>query len=177
MQAILPKLQDIVSNNDGTNIVEIYTCPKMFKNVPDMIPIDLKWAKPAEFFSLENPQEEVQYYHRDLCYVFDIGNDAQKSLRRTLKKDMFYKNLYIIALQEESVPSHCFPSTKDISAVTKIKRYTQKINNRMTWIYEKDDTENWVSYIRYQHSPNVEMTKMQLDLERTLQRMPKPIKK
>lgn len=173
MQAVIPKLQDIL-NTEGTNVVEIFSCPEYFKEVIDTYMVDVKWAKPAEFFNVDNPQEEIQYYHRDLCYVFDVNNDAQKSFRRTLKKEMFYRNLYITAFQEETIPSHRFPSTQDVSAMVKITRYTQKINNRMFWIYEKDETENWTSYIRYQHASNVEMTKMQQDLERTINRMPKP---
>lgn len=175
MQAVLPKLNDIVNENNGTNIVEIFLCPSYFKSTENTYAIDVGWDKPQEFFHLENPQEEIQYHHRDMCYVFDTKNDAQKSFRRIVRNEMFYKNLYILALQEESVPSHCFPSTHDINAVIKTTKYSQKINNRMHWIYEKDEKKNcWISYIRYQHAPNVEMTKMQLDLEKTLQRVPKP---
>lgn len=174
MQAVLPQLQDIVEGEEGINLVEIFSCPSYFKDVSNTDIIDLQWPKPAEFFNVDNPQEEVQYYHRDLCYVFDIKNDAQKGYRRTLKKEMFYRNLYITAFQEETIPSHSFPSTQDVSATVRVLRCTQKINNRMYWIYEKDESGNWVSYIRYQHAPNVEMTKMQQDLERTIQRMPKP---
>jgi hypothetical protein len=173
MQAVIPQLRDMI-DTDGTNIVEIYSCPEYFKDISDTYTIDLKWPRPAEFFNIDNPQEEIQYYHRDLCYTFDTNNDAQKSFRRSLKKELFYRNLYITAFQEEVIPSHRFPSTQDISATVKITRYTQKINNRMYWIYEKDETENWTTYIRYQHAPNVEMNKMQQDLERTIHRMPKP---
>lgn len=173
MQAAIPNLADMVSN-DTTNVVEFYSCPKYFGDTAEEHMIDMKWSKPAEFFNLENPQEEVQYYHRDMCYVFDVGNDAQRCFRRTLVKDTFYKNFYIVAVHEESVPSHRFPSTQDISATVKVTRYTQKINNRMTWIYEKGENGEWSSYVRYHHAPNVEMTKMQGDLEKTLTRMPKP---
>lgn len=173
MQAVLPKLEDLV-DDEGTNVIEIYSCPAYFRDAVDSYMIDLKWSHPADFFQVDSPQEEVQYYHRDLCYVFDKGNDAQRGYRRTLKRELFYRNLYITAVQEESVPSHGFPSTQDISAVVKVARSTQKINNRMHWIYEKDEGGGWISYVRYQHAPNVEMNKMQQDLERVLQRMPKP---
>lgn len=175
MQAATPQLSDLVSD-DITNVVEFYSCPRYFGDTSEEHIIDTRWPKPAEFFSFESPQEEVQYYHRDMCYVFDVANDAQRCIRRTLTRDAFYKNLYIVAMHEESVPSHRFPSTQDISATVKITRYTQKINNRMVWIYEKSEDEDgsWVSYVRYQHAPNVEMNKMQDDLEKTLIRMPKP---
>lgn len=176
MQAVLPQLKDIVET-EHVNVVEIYSCPEYFKDTTDTYMINLKWSKPAEFFNLDNPQEEVQYYHRDLCYTFDVNNDAQRGVKRSLKKELFYRNLYITALQEDTIPSHKFPSTQDISAMVRITRYTQKINNRIHWIYEKDETDNWISYIRYQHAPNVEMNKIQQDFERTLQRMPKPAPK
>lgn len=174
MQAIIPQLSDLVEN-EHVNVIEIYCCPSYFKDVEKLYQIDLKWPKPAEFFNVDNPQDEVQYYHRDMCYIFDIKNDAQKAHRKILHQEMFYRNFYITAIQEENIPSHRFPSTQDISATVKIARCTQKINNRMYWIYEKDETENWVTYLRYQHAPNVEMNKMQHDLEKTLMRMPKPL--
>ena len=174
MQASIPRLTDLV-DDQGTNIVEIFCCPSYFKDISNNGNIiNIKWTKPAEFFSLENPQTEIQYYHRDMCYVFDVSNDAQKGYRRILKKDLFYRNIYITAIQEEIIPSHYFPSTKDITEIVKITRHTQKINNRMHWINETDDNGGWVSYIRYQHAPNVEMTKMQQDLEKTIDRMSKP---
>jgi histidinol phosphatase-like enzyme len=173
MEGTFPQLKNLV--NDGANIIEIYACPSYFKDVSELNIIDIKWAKPDQSFHLENPQEEIQYHHRDMSYVFDTTNDTQKSYRRMLKRELFYRNLYITAFQEENIPSHCFPSTQDISTTARIVRHTQKINNRMHWIYEKDESENWITYIRYQHVPNIEITKMQKDLEKTIQRMPKPI--
>lgn len=173
MQASIPKLSDLVDDNN-VNIVEIYSSPEYIKDLQDTYMIPVRWPKPLDSFSLDNPQNEIQYYHRDLCYTFDVDNDAQRGFRRIVKKEMFYKNLYIIAMYEESVPSHRFPCTQDISLTSRITRHTQRINNRLSWIYEKDENDSWISYIRYNHAPNVEMTKMQGDLERTIARMPKP---
>jgi hypothetical protein len=147
MQAFVPRLSDLV---EGENV---------------------------ESFFRENPQEEIQYYHRDMCYIFDAKNDAQRSYRKILQNEMCYKNFYIAAYQEENIPSHRFPSTQDISCRTSVIRYTHRINNRMSWIYEKNEDENWITYLRYSHAPNVEMNTMQHDLERAIARMPKPPQK
>ncbi len=173
MQASLPQLSSIVEE-EGINVVEIYCCPEYFKDVSGVYMIDTKWTKTPDCFNMDNPGEEAQYYHRDMCYTFDVENDAQRGIRKTLKNEMYYRNLYVTAIHEENIPSHLFPSTQDISAVVRVLRHTQKINNRMSWICEKNENGSWTNYIRYHHAPNVEMTTMQNDLERTLARMPKP---
>lgn len=173
MQAAVPNLESLVEA-DNVNVVEFYSCPSFIEDVSSAYTINLSWNKIPDFFPKENPQEEVHYHHRDLCYVFDIGNDAQRSFRRKVGKEMFYKNFYVVALQEENIPSHHFPSTQDISAIRRVTKNIQRINNRITWIYEKEENGGYVSYIRYQHAPNVDLETMQKDLERTLSRMPRP---
>jgi hypothetical protein len=176
MQASLPQLSHILEGTPA-NVVEIYSCPAFFDDVAHVCTIDTSWPGIPDTFSRENPQEEMQYYHRDLCYAFDVGNDAQRCFRRTLTNEMYYRNFYITALHEESIPSHRFPSTQDISATVHVVRHVQRINNRMTWVYERDEHGGWTSYIRYQHAPNVDLETMQKDLASTLSRMPRPVKK
>ena len=170
--AAVPRLSSIVEE-EGVNVVEVYCCPGYIKDLPSMHMIDTKWKKAPDGFNTSNPTEEAQYYHRDMCYVFDVENDAQKGIRKILTSEMCYKNLYIAAIHEENVPSHRFPSTQDITAA-RVLRHTQKINNRMHWVCEKNEDGSWTNYIRYQHAPNVEMNTMQSDLERTIARMPRP---
>jgi hypothetical protein len=173
MQATLPQLSRIIEE-EGVNVVEIFCCPEYFKEIKNNYMMDIKWTKSPEYFNLDNPIEEAQYYHRDMCYIFDVENDAQKCVRKTLRNEMYYKNFYITSLNEEIIPSHRFPSTQDITENVRVLKHTQKINNRMYWICEKNENGSWVNYIRYNHAPNVEMNTMQNDLERTLTRMPKP---
>ena len=173
MQAVVPRLADLVETN-GTNVVEFYSTPSYFEDVSHLYKIDLIWPKMPEFFPKDNPQEEERYYHRDMCYVFDVGNDAQRSFRKIVQNELYYRNFYVVSLQEENIPSHRFPSTQDISATERIIKYTQRVNNRMMWIYEKGERGGLVSYLRYNHAPNVDMDTMQKDLERTLTRMPRP---
>jgi len=173
MQAVIPSLERLVEG-EHVNVVEFYSCPSFLEDVSSTYIMNLSWNKMPDFFPKDNPQEEVHYHHRDLCYVFDVGNDAQRSFRKRINKELFYKNFYVIALQEENIPSHHFPSTQDISATQRIIKHVQRINNRMTWIYEKEEAGGYVSYIRYQHAPNVDIETMQKDLERTISRMPRP---
>jgi len=176
MQAYVPTLSTLVER-ENVNVIEFYCSPEYLTDIRAVHTIDLRWGKPAESFFLENPQEEVHYYHRDMCYIFDTKNDAQRGYRKILQNEMCYRNFYVVAFQEETIPSHRFPSTQDISCCTRVLRYTHRINNRMSWIYEKNEDGNWTTYLRYNHAPNVEMDTMQKDLERTLIRMPKPPQK
>lgn len=176
MQASVPRIANLVAV-DRVNVIEFYNCPTYLEDPNSLYTLDLSWSHPAEFFSLDNPQEEIQYYHRDMCYIFDVNSDAQRSFRRILQEDQCYRNFYVAAFHEEQVPSHRFPSTQDIHATVRLVRYTQKIHARLSWIYEQHEKGGWVSYLRYQHAPQVDMDTIQKELERTLARMPKPTPK
>lgn len=173
MQASVPRLADLVAG-DQANVVEFYSCPAYLENASQQHTIDLSWPQPAEFFPLQNPQDEIQYYHRDMCYTFDVSTDTQRSFRRILRDDMYYRNFYVAAFHEDQVPSHRFPSTQDITATVRLVRYTQKVHARLSWIYEQNEQGGWISYVRYQHAPQVDLDTVQRELERTLSRMPKP---
>jgi hypothetical protein len=75
--------------------------------------------------------------------------------------------LYCLSFVEEILPGHRFPSTDEISNKTTYIRTIYKINNRISIYYDKNENESYI-YIRYNHCDNVDLKKIQEDLDRTI---------
>lgn len=163
-------LEHIVSEYADANAVEIYILPPS-RNGADGRVIDVSWKKPLTLrgpFACGTVQYVRNYYHRDMCYSYDLENDGQKVTRKLAKKDVRAAGgLYAIVFQEEMLPPHRFPATKDITYVEEVKHQSYRINNRMFLYHDEEDGEH-TYYIRYNHSDNVDLRKMQSDLDRAL---------
>jgi len=152
---------------DNTNVVEVYLCPH---DVHDKSNIKVGWKQPlgiSTMFGNGVKQELKEYHHRDMTYVYDLANDGQRAMRRLGQKDVCNGNMYAISFMEETIPTHRFPSTKEIVHEEVIVRTSFRINNRMHVVH--DNIENVHHYfIRYQHSDNVDIKKMVHDFNRAL---------
>jgi hypothetical protein len=74
-------------------------------------------------------------------------------------------------MKEETLPSHMFPCTNEISHKTTTQRMSYRINNRTFLCHDKvseKDTENEYLYIRYNHSQQVDLKKIQADIENSI---------
>lgn len=169
-------LEHLMSGSDG-NVVEIYLLPSSQCD-SDANVIDISWKTQLNLrgsFMTNGNNGTVQYtrnyYHRDMCYSYDLENDGQKVMRKLAKKEMNVKTsrngIYAVVFQEESLPPHRFPTTKDITYTEEIKHTTYRINNRL-FLYHDEEDDFHTYYIRYQHSENVDFHKMQSDLDRAL---------
>ena len=161
------------SGGSGGNVVEIYLLPSPQTDTSANV-VDISWKKPlslrAPFLQNGTVQHVRNYYHRDMCYSYDLENDGQKILRKLAKKEVNSegrRGIYAVVFHEETLPTHRFPATKDITYTEEIKHTSFRINNRM-FLYHDEEDDFHTYYIRYQHSENVDFRKMQSDLDKTL---------
>lgn len=153
---------------DGANLLEIYLCPSAeasstSSNSTDVV---VGWPKPFTIRS-GNVMKFRDYSFRDLTCSYDKSNDAQKVTRRVVTKDVQVANLYIIVSKEEQVPAYMFPTTTDIDYVAETTRKSMRINNRLYLVSESESGDNingHYLYLKYNHSQNVDMTKVKEDI-------------
>lgn len=156
--------------SEKTSIVDIYICPKQVKD-DDMIEVgwDIGKAPPVQNMGPGSPSSIRVYIHRDIMYSYDLSNDAQKVTRQIFEKDAKLNSLYAISYEEEVLPCHRFPCTDEIVHESLLLRTTYRINNRVMLIYDKDEKE--YVYIRYQHASNVDIGKMNQDINNCLRKI------
>jgi hypothetical protein len=151
--------------SENTNVVEIYICPTTVV-FDGKFTVQVGWHEPIVLGTgIGSPtvQEIKEYYHRDLVYTYDIANDGQRAFRRLVQNERASGNM---CFMEETIPSHRFPCTKDIAHETTIVRRSYRVNNRMFFIHDRDPEQNNYYYLRYQHSDNVDIKKMNLDFQK-----------
>jgi hypothetical protein len=153
---------------EGCNVVDVYVCP-VVSDHRDKYDVHVAWSaeqKLGNGLGKGSTQELKEYYHSDMVYVYDHANDGQKVLRRLARHEVSYQNMYAISFMEEVLPSHRFPCTKDIMHEEDVTRTMFRINNRMYFVHDVDTKGHHYYYVRYQHSDNVDIKKMQSDLDR-----------
>lgn len=159
---------------EGVNIVDIYICPRGAECSDDWACVG--WSTPAK--SLPNfgngkgvSQHFLEYYHRELCYVYDTANDGQRVLQRKLLKTIQQRSLIAYAYQEDQLPAHKYPCVSEVTHKQEVHRTTYRINNRLSFIVdvEKHGEITWTFYyLRYQHAPNVDTKKVEEDMKYAL---------
>jgi hypothetical protein len=180
---------------EGTNCIEVYLSKHIGVN-PDSHIINIstdpetktllsKFGK-GTFTKLKN------YYHKDYQYSYDLSTDAQKVTKRFHLEDWNpHARIYVVSYNENVLTSHMFPTTSDITHVNIIERTTYRINNRLFIYNDKvyGETEssnlndlddfnemiyNEYIYLRYNHSQQVDLKQIQLDIERVVRQLITP---
>lgn len=162
-------LQTYVS--DDIDTVEIYICPSKVDSSSSQVPIG--WSKPCKYLNTLGQGQSMkikEFYHRDLLYTYDKDNDAQRVVQKRPIAESVYKHAYIVSSKEDVLPSHRFPCTNEIVHETDVERTSYRINNRMHVCHDKEGSWEYL-YIRYNHSPNVDVKQMQHDLAKTLRKL------
>lgn len=155
---------------DDVNVVDIYLLPKREDAGPS---ITVGWDKPIQnippTFGKGTSQTFVEYYHRELAYVYDTQNDGQRLLKKNLKHHILQYPFSYYAFAEEQLPSHRFPCSDEITHKQELQRTTYRINNRVSFIVDYEpDNSTYYHYIRYIHAPNVDTKKVESDLKYAL---------
>ena len=168
--------------DDDTNLVECYICPKKVDLNHD---VRCAWSTAMPqcidkgAFGKGNSSHLHEFHHRDMVCVYDRENDGQRVVRKSLIRESCVGNLYMAASVEEVLPSHRFPCTKEMTMEMDIVRTAYRINNRM-FLYHDHEVETYHGkegaayeylYVRYQHAPNVDLSKMQDDLNRAIHKL------
>lgn len=102
-----------------------------------------------------------------MVYSYDLKTNGQRVIRRTLLDDRAIGRFYVANWREDVLPPHRFPCLP-CSHKAKTSRITYRINNRLSLIHENQDAYANVLYFQYYHSPQVELDKMQFDLQKTI---------
>jgi hypothetical protein len=112
--------------------------------------------------------EYTEYHMKDMIYSYNNSNDGQKVYKKILKMHDKIKGIY--SFDEEVLPPHRFPCTNNIIYKCFIKRTSYRVNNRTYINYEEERQENGevykYLYIHYKHSENVDIKKINNDIDR-----------
>ena len=137
-------------------------------------------------FGNTTPCRFTNYYHKDLVYTYNMLNDGQRVYKRTLLLDELSnldQRIYVACYYEDNLASHRFPTSDNINNKNIIDRNSYRINNRIFLIHDTVYEENnkiggnEYIYLRYNHSYNVEIDKMQHDIERVVRLLITPTSK
>lgn len=167
----------LLQKSTNINTIEWYLTPN--SNKTDQLWIDILYnTKQFPSLHFRNPQYLHEFRYKELTYVYDRNNDSQRAISRSLQYEHIpeEEHVYVLALQEETLPTHRFPCSNDIENNGSVIRRNLKINNRLFFIEEEYENREdpsqkyYVYYIRYQHASNVDTDKMQLDLGNFLAR-------
>ena len=149
---------------EGVNLIEVYFAPQEFT---DKDVLQISWEEvpniPVTFFKNRTDFEIIEYTYRDLVYSYDISNDSQKVIRKIPIIENISNKTYLVASDEESLPTHRFPCTNDLNNKEHFTRIYYKFNNRIFFILEKDERDTYTLCLRYNHSYNVDIDKMKED--------------
>jgi hypothetical protein len=160
------------------SVVEVFVLPQRPSHGDDNDAIRVGWMgekMPSipSFWNVVQKATLRNYSHRDMSYSYDIGSDGQRCVRQTWINDHFVDdNFYAVGFQEDVLPCHRFPSTREIVNDTKIIRNVYRMNNRICLYHDFHEAEN-ISYVyfRYQHSENVDIPKMNQDLNNAMRKL------
>lgn len=149
---------------EGVNLIEVYFSPEDFKNKEVL---EIGWKElpniPVKYFKNRTDFEIIEYVCCDLVYSYDLSNDFQKVIRKIPLYEHISNRKYLVASDEETLPTHRFPCTNDTNNKEKFTRIYYKFNNRIFFIVEKDEKDTYTLCLRYNHSYNVDIDKMTED--------------
>ena len=160
------------------SVVEVFVLPQHRTRGESEDTIRIGWTGAKipiipPFWNVVQTSQIQIYCHRDLSYSYDIATDGQRCVRQTWCKDRFIDdNFYVVGFQEDVLPCHRFPSTREIVHETNILRQVYRMNNRICLHQDFDEKENTsYLYFRYQHAENVDITKMNQDLGNAMRKL------
>ena len=171
MAAALALSDDFLS---GANVVEIAfltdavepcyetegydVLPIAFRAPPQSHKLPRTWRRHA--------QKLIEYSHKNMCYSYDLANDAQRNVTRSTLRDVVVNDKYYLrALSEDVLPCHQFPCTTEVHHVAHIVRTLYTIHNRLVFTVdavheEKEGAPYYTCTLRYTHADNADRTKI-----------------
>jgi hypothetical protein len=152
--------------NTETDIINIYFCKSIENNCINLMTVKknlkLKFSK----------RNLAVYYKNDLFYIYDLSNDSQFTYKLKLLNHEIMnednKLLSIHSYKETKVSCYLFPSTNTLSKKSKYTLEECRINNRLTFSIKTENNIK-ISFITYKHSINVDIPKMNYDLNEFMQ--------
>lgn len=188
----------INKQSNNVNCIEIYICRNFIggENATNatnatVIPVDANLTSPILGLGTGTQSKIESYWYRDMCYTYDTANDAQRVTKRSFYNDHIIQYgmhcMYVVVLNEDTLPSHMFPCVNEITNNNTTSRTSYRINNRMflyhdvvgeyaIGTYGSNDGSNEKKvintseylYLRYKHSQQVDLIKIQADIDRVI---------
>lgn len=162
---------------ERTNVVEAYIVPRAGKDVDNAPFVRVAWPGRLSITCLgQGHTAEMHVYHyHDMIYTYDRSNDGQRACRRRLEKEQLCSGprglqVYALGFEEEVLPNHRFPSSTEMEQKHVIERTTYRIHNRLHLCVDFDtENQETTAYIRYGHHTQVDVRRVQQELDRVLQ--------
>lgn len=159
--------------NDNTNLVEVYKGSIIDSGAPFSSPslgsAVFSVSRRNDMFPNNPGVKLVEYVYKDITYIYDTTDDAQKVLRKVPLSCVDTDAYCVCTFIEETLPCHRFPCTNDIDIKRMIIRKTQRINNRISVVQDTIDDVH-TAYVVYRHCPSTDINVLQ-DLDRAVSKL------
>lgn len=140
----------ILENVDNNNIIDLKTNLKVLNKIRN------KYNFKKNKF--------VSYYNNDLQYQYDKSNDNQIVTNKNTHhiNSQKYRNFdtYSVYSSISKLPTYLFPCTESIDNKNEYDIEEYKVNNRISLIIKTNEYSSHL-YIEYNHSPQVEIEKIE----------------
>lgn len=188
--ASIYQLSEALAVSPRANVIEWYVLPEAgddndADDYNEPLWINFAFTEP-QFPSIRfrHPVALEEYRHKELVYSYDRSNDGQRTMYREALSESWNArgDLYRLVFQEDILPSHRFPCSALTVKNDAFVRRSFKINNRLCLIEEvletgaetkpkeKAHVPRFQYYLRYTHAANVDVVKMQADLDQFIGR-------
>ena len=186
--AATPAIYDlrVILEHSRATVVEWYILPEATQNAAEALWVPIAYDRP-QFPSIRfrNPEVLEEYRYKELIYSYFRSNDAQRTISRLALDERWDTSgkVYRLLFQEDILPSHRFPCSSDVHINERLTRRSFKINNRLYLMEDQVERESTDShknkpmhhyhyhyYIRYLHAQNVDLDKIQQDLNQFITR-------
>ena len=162
-------IQDFLT--DDTNLVNIH----FINNNQDInvnkidinTPLEIS-KKITDKYKVVKKTNYITYMKNKLSYTYDLTNDNQIVSSKFIRNHKLYDNIYCISYNYSKLPNYIFPCISNIDMVNEYTLTEYKITNRIA-IIKKNDSHGEYFYIEYIHSPNVDLDKINYNINNILQ--------
>ncbi len=164
----LIKLNEILTPE--TNLIEIYILNEKITNEfkINIINNDFLLSKIQKKYKISKTNKYISYYHNEYIYTYDLTDDNQFVVSKLHINQKLDDKYYLISYNDSKVANHIFPCTNNISHISEYIINDYKITNRISLIIKEEDKNN-IIYLQYNHSPNVDILKIEQILNETIE--------
>jgi len=154
-------------NIDNINLIEIYII-----NSKDEHEINVKTSDNIEklidsVYKKNRIENYKSYFYKERVYTYELTNDNQYVYTKIKKNIDIINNILVISSKQDKQPNYTFPCTNDIDNICEYTIKEYKISNRIS-IIMRYDNDIKTFYIEYKHSQNVDIDKVNEQINRIL---------
>ena len=153
--------------NDDVNLVEIYLIKDKNENSINVSSSDKLEHLIDNIYKKNKVEKYISYYNREKVYTYELSNDNQYVYTKFKKNLDIIDNILVVASKHDKQPNYTFPCTNDIDNISQFTIKEYKISYRISLfirydnnIDKTDDKTIKTIYIEYKHSQNVDMDKI-----------------